>query len=42
MNQLGKLITKAKGQEPKLYEALELLLVFTLEFTNVNLKGPNK
>ena len=37
-----KQITKAKGHEPALYEALKLLLVFSLKFAIVKMNGPNK
>ena len=42
MCKLGTAVTKVKGPEPKLYEALVLLLVFSLKFTTVKLKGSNK
>ena len=42
-NWQGKAITKAKGHEPMLYEALYVIVGPFFIFTNsVELKGPNK
>ena len=37
-----KAITKVKGQEPRLYEALRVIAGPFFKFTIVKMKGPNK
>ena len=38
----GKAITKVKGQEPRLYEALRVIAGPFFKFTIVKIKEPNK